>query len=236
MRYESKQIQEITQKAIKNNETLYNQKFINYKSKTSDTKVFCTEIIASEISNSIINGKLKIDTFSRNSKSYLINNHQNRPVEIRETNREEEKCAKRLFNKKKLDIGEVIDFQTPLKDKQLDKLGKIDLIISNDNNLTLYLIELKFGKNKETLLRAILEAYTYYKIIDEDKLKSDFKLNHMPNIKPAVMVIGSECNSYKELENINDRPELLKLAKKLDITFFKSADESNFEIFSAENS
>jgi len=209
---------------------LYKQKFINYKSKTTDTGVLCTEIIANEILNEIINGKLKIDTFSRNSKSYLTISHQNRPVDINATNREEEKCAKRLFNKKTLHIGEVIDFQIPLKDKQSDKLGKIDLMTFNQNNLTLYLIELKYGKNKETLLRAILEAHTYCEIIDEDKLKNDYNFYEIKKVKPSVMVIGSDCNSYKELEDINNRPELLKLAKKLNITFFKSADEKTFEM------
>ena len=225
MRYSEIEIQEKTRESLKINETLYKQEFINYKSKTTDTKVLCTEIIASEI----INGKLKIDTFSRKSKSYLTKSHQNRPVEIKDTNREEEKCAKRLFNKKDLNIGEVIDFQIPLKDKQLDKLGKIDLIIFDENTLTLYLIELKYGKNNETLLRAILEAHTYYEIIDLDKLKNDYKFKEI-KIKPAVMVVGSNCNSYKELEDINNRPQLLKLAKKLNITFFKSTNGEKFEI------
>jgi len=230
MRYSRVEIQEKTRESLKIYETLYKQKFINYKSKTADTGVLCTEIIANEIFNEIINGKLKIDTFSRNSKSYLTISHQNRPVEIKETNREEEKCAKRLFNKKTIHIGEVIDFQIPLKDKQSDKLGKIDLMTFNKNNLTLYLIELKYGKNKETLLRAILEAHTYCEIIDEDKLKNDYKFYEIKKVKPSVMVIGSDCNSYKELEDINNRPELFKLAKKLNITFFKSTDGITFEM------
>lgn len=230
MRYSRNQIQEIARESIKINETLYKQEFINYKSKTTDTKVLCTEIIANEILNAIINGKLKIDKLSRNSKSYLTKNHQNRPVEIKETNREEEKCAKRLFNKKKLNIGEVVDFQIPLKDKQSDKLGKIDLMTFDENTLTLYLIELKYGKNKETLLRAILEAHTYCEIIDEDKLKNDYNFNEIKKVKPAVMVIGLDCNSYIELEDISNRPELFKLAKNLDITFFKSTDGETFEM------
>jgi len=230
MRYSKIKIQEKTRESLKNIETLYKQKFINYKSKTTDTDELCTEIIANEILNEVINGKLKIDTFSRNSKSYLTVNHQNRPVEIKETNREEEKCAKRLFNKKKLDIGEVIDFQIPLKDKRSDKLGKIDLMSFNKKTFTLYLIELKYGKNKESLLRAILEAHTYCEIIDENKLKNDYNFYEIKKVKPAVMVIGLDCNSYKELEDINNRPELLKLAKKLNITFFKSSDAQSFEM------
>jgi hypothetical protein len=235
MRYSKKEIQEKTKESLKITETLYKQKFINYKSKTSDTEELCTEIIADEILNEVINGKLKIDTFSRNSKSYLTISHQTRPVEIKATNREEEKCAKRLFNRKNLQIGEVIDFQIPLKDKQSDKLGKIDLMTFNENTLTLYLIELKYGRNTETLLRAILEAHTYCEIIDKDKLKNDFDFYEIKKVKPAVMVIGLDCNSYKELDDIKNRPELLRLAKKLDITFFKSTDETTYEIITAEN-
>lgn len=235
MRYSRKQMQELTRESLKTIETLYKQKFINYKSKTNDTNVLCTEIIANEILNEVINSKLKIDTFSRNSKSYLTKSHQNRPVEIKNTNREEEKCAKRLFNIKTLNIGEVIDFQIPLKDKQEDKLGKIDLMTFNENTLTIYLIELKYGKNNETLLRAILEVHTYCEIIDEEKLKNDYNFNGIKKVMPAVMVIGVDCNSYIELEDINNRPELLKLAKRLHITFFKSVDGKKFETIHAAN-
>lgn len=237
MAYAREQIEKEIKSSLIRVDTFYKEKFINYVGKTKDTQEFYSEVIASKILNnpSLFESIKKNKRGDNNNKSYLTKSHQNRPLEIKNTNREEEKYAKRLFNEKDFHLGEVIDFQIPLKNQQSDKLGKIDLMTFNKSTLTLYLIELKYGKNKETLLRAILEAHTYYKIIDKDKLKSDFGLNEVKDIKPAVMAVGLNCNSYKELDDIKNRPELAKLAKQLDMTFFKSADEVTFEIINAAN-
>ncbi|WP_293870317.1 hypothetical protein [Flavobacterium sp.] len=239
MAYFKKDIEVEIKDSLKSIETLYKKNFINYVGKTADTKEYYSEIIASELLNKI-NFFDNIVSIKRESKgkSYLTKSHHDGTFSINEkSNRHEEKYAKKLFDEKNNynSFGKIIDFQVPLKDKQNDKAGKIDLMSLNENTSTLYLIELKFGNNSETLLRAILEAYTYYKIISKDKLKNDFGLKEIKNIKPAVMVVCSDCKSFKELEDIKNRPELLKLAKKLNMTFFKSNAQATFEIISPEN-
>ena len=253
MTYPEKEIKNLTnEKLINNINEFYKEKFINYIGKTTDTKEYYSEIIASEILN-------KIESFDNimsikresNGKSYLTKSHHDGTFSINEkSNRHEEKFAKQIFDEKNnySSMGKIIDFQVPLKNKQSDKAGKIDLISFDKNNSTLYLIELKYGENAETLLRTIIEIYTYYKIVDKEKLKNDFKSLLLEAsdfekiiVKPAVMLVKDpkkkHCKSFIELEEIKngERINLKKIANKMDITFFKSIDSKDFEIISAAN-
>jgi len=57
-------------------------------------------------------------------------------------------------------IGRVLDYEIPLKEHQSDSIGNIDLVSRNGD--TLYILELKKPSSRESMLRCILEAYTYY--------------------------------------------------------------------------
>ena len=137
-----------------------------------------------------------------------------------DSNREEEKIAMKLFDASRNKgwifdkIGKIIDYQTPLKDIQTDKAGKIDLLAYNENEKTLRILELKKPDSKETMLRCVLEAYTYLKIVDRDKLLKDFELSEDTILKtcPFVFVDGAQ---YKEIQE--DRKYLKELMKKLDV-------------------
>lgn len=73
----------------------------------------------------------------------------------------------KIFNQGSLNIlGKVLDYQTPLKDKQDDKAVKIDIVSYNKDIKTVYLLELKIEDSKETMLRCVLEIYTYLKTLD----------------------------------------------------------------------
>lgn len=104
--------------------------------------------------------------------------HKNEKCD-KKSNRLEEHYAKKLFeicnngkgDKPNWPFGNVIDYQVPLKNGQRDFAGKIDLLSYNDDkdNGGVYIIELKKPGSKETLLRCILEAFTYYKTIADKK-------------------------------------------------------------------
>ena len=102
--------------------------------------------------------------------NYKIGSHNG--TTPRETsNRKEERIALALAQKKVLNpLGEFIDYQVPLKSKQSDRAGKIDLMTFDESTGILRLIELKAPKSKETLLRCVLEIYTYYKTVDMNEL------------------------------------------------------------------
>ena len=111
-------------------------------------------------------------------------------------------------------IGKIIDYQTPLKNVRGDKAGKIDLLAYNEEEKTLRILALKRPESEETILRCVLEAYTYLKVVDKAKLLKDFGLPEDTILKtcPFVFVDGAQ---YKEIQE--DRKYLKELMKKLDV-------------------
>ncbi len=221
-------------KEISDIENLYKSKCINWTGKTKDTNELYSEIISNELLRNLKEFD-KISTITR-TNTYCRKNHCNIEIDICNSNRDEENFAKRITGLKLEGLGRIKDYQIPLKDTRTDKgLGKIDLISFNEETKTLYLIELKYKNNKETLLRATLESYTYFKIVDKIKLVNDcfnseeFILNKVYNsinpneinIKSAVLVVP-KCNAYDELESIKleERPKLKALALALDFKYF----------------
>ena len=183
----------------------YSQDFVNYRGKTSDKeRDYYTEIIAKWLLDNIeLFNDIKM--ISREN-SYKVDSHDGKNKD-NDSNREEEKIAMKLFDSsqnqgKVFDIiGKIIDYQTPLKDIQTDKAGKIDLLAYNEEEKILRILELKRPDSKETMLRCVLEAYTYLKIVDKAKLLKDFGLPENTKIKACPFVFyGKE--QYKEMQNL----------------------------------
>ena len=195
----------------------YSEDFLNYISETSDKEGDYTEIIAGWLLDNIeLFNEIKLIT---REKSYKVKTHDG-IIKNEESKREEEKIAMKLFDSSKnrgkiFDIiGKIIDYQTPLKNVRGDKVGKIDLLAYNENEKTLRILELKRPDSKETMLRCVLEAYTYLKVVDKDKLLKDFGLPENTIVKacPFVFFDGAQ---YKEIQE--DRKYLKELIKNLDV-------------------
>ncbi|TXJ35137.1 hypothetical protein EPJ69_00950 [Brachyspira aalborgi] len=157
--------------------------------------------------------------------SYKVDTHDGKHNN-QNSNRLEEIMAIEIFNQKSLNIlGEVIDYQTPLKNKLEDKAGKIDIISYDKDNKIVYLLELKREDSKETMLRCVLEFFTYSKTLDKDKFLEDFNLPKDTKIKasPLVFFNGSQ---YKEMVE-GDNKFLKQLMDKLDIEPFYITKNSN---------
>lgn len=91
------------------------------------------------------------------------------------TNRKEEILAKLLFYQHEVaGLGYIFDYQTPLKETRNDSYGKIDLLGYNTDDKCYSVIELKYrpSGSEETLLRCVLEAYTYYRLLDIKQINS----------------------------------------------------------------
>ena len=205
----------------------YSQDFVNYRGKTSDKeRDYYTEIIAKWLLDNIeLFNDIKM--ISREN-SYKVDSHDGKNKD-KDSNREEEKIAMKLFdlsqNQGKVFeiIGKIIDYQTPLKDIQTDKAGKIDLLAYNESKKTLRILELKKPDSEETMLRCVLEAYTYLKVVDKDKLLKDFGLPENTKIKACPFVFyGKE--QYKEMQQ--DRKHLKDLIKKLGIEVIYLKEEN----------
>ncbi len=201
---------------LKDISTLYKEDFINYRGDTIDTKEKYTEVIAEWL---IKNFNLfdNIKKITRQS-SYKVDTHDGKHNN-QNSNRLEEIMAIEIFNQKSLNIlGKVLDYQTPLKNERDDKAGKIDIVSYNKDIKTVYLLELKKEDNEETMLRCVLEIFTYSKTLDKDKFLEDFNLPKDTKIKasPLVFFNGSQ---YKEMVE-GDNKFLKQLMDKLDIEPF----------------
>ena len=214
MGYTRDEILEQCRNAFKNKNTFYKKDFINYRGKTTDTKEYYTEVIAEFLCNNIteyING---INCITRKN-SYKTKGHNG--IYDPDSNREEEKIAMQIFTQSRdygafRLIGKIEDYQTPLKSGAGDEAGKIDLL-SFDGKI-MRILELKKPDSKETMLRCVLEGYTYLKTVNTDKLINDFEHKLEDVILKASPFVFYGGEQHKEMAH--PRPHLRKLMTMLD--------------------
>lgn len=214
---------EITSNTIKN---LYTTDLVKRKGKTSQGEYY-TEIIAKELLSHIKEFD-KIPKITRAS-SYKTPTHDQISIDLAKSNRHENIFAKRIHGLEFNELGKILDYETPLRSDNTDiGLKAFDLLSYKEDNNCLYLIELKYLGSNETLLRAILECYTYLKIVDHKKLISDFSDDiskpASASVKPVVLMVSSDsdkCNPYTEYDELEleKRPMLKALSLALDIKF-----------------
>ena len=213
MNYTKKNIIDKCRFSFQDIKTFYKQPFINYGGKTTDTNEYYTEVISKFLIdnlNEYINGIPKITretTYKTSTHTGLID---------LSTPREEEKIAIEMFNQSRSGnpykfIGDIIDYQTPLKNKRTDVAGKIDLL-SYDGSC-LRVLELKKPDSTESMLRCALEGYTYLKTVDIAKLLNNFELPKNTKVVacPFVFKYGKQ---YQEM--LEERPYLFKLMDLLE--------------------
>jgi len=228
--YSKQEIIDNIKKSINSNvKNLYKEKFVNYRGKTNDTKEYYTEVIAQElIQNNIFELMSSIQEVVRNS-GHKVASHDGITLKI--TPRKEEIFCKELFSlskyetmKKFDEIGEILDYQVPLKNKRSDTgVGKIDLISKTEN--TIWLLELKIETNKESVLRCILEIATYYQLLSNSKfLESydpEFPSQSIIDIKKGILVAkGSSQENELDEMNCGKRNNLKNLMKILKVEAF----------------
>ena len=186
----------------------YKADFINYRGKTEDTDEFYTEVVCEWLLKNL--DLLNEVPVIRREKNYLTKSHDG-VIKNLNSNRDEEIIAMQMFNQSEIDgIGRILDYQTPLKNKASDKAGKIDLL--SYDGATLRILELKKPDSDETMLRCVIEGYTYLKTVDAEKLLEDFGLPKDTEIaaNPFVFVDSVAYNEMTE-----DRPNLKELIKVL---------------------
>ena len=217
IKFSKNEILEMIENAKFDIRSFYKQDFVNYAGKTKDSKEYYTEIIAEWLLSHVdLFNKIKL---INREGSYRIESHDGKIIN-QESNRAEEKIAMKLFdysqNKGEIfdKIGKIIDYQTPLKNIQTDDAGKIDLLAYNEDTDTLRILELKKSDSKETILKCLLEVYTYLKIVNKVKLLKDFGLPKDTIVKASPLVFF-EGMQYMEMQE--DRKNLKKLMEKMEI-------------------
>ena len=205
---------EIIQKcdaAWRNIPAFYQEDCINYRGKTTDTNRLYSEVVAEYVLNRMEEFKNSIPAITRGSSYAMVHDGSFREG----TGRDEEIIAIKMFNQSQngtryAHIGKIIDYQTPLKNTRDDKAGKIDLL-SFDGD-TLRILELKKPDSKETMLRCVLEGYTYLQTVDQAKLKRDFGIPQEVKVAASPFVFYGKLQ-YEEWKE--DRQMLLRLMAEL---------------------
>ena len=220
MSYGKQKTLECVKDALEEPESFYKAPCVNWKGTVSDdSSTYYSEVIAEYLLTRKPPGPQNIPAITRN-KSYKTSHKDiQKQVSRRYEERFAKKIAKECKDKPLGKLGRAIDYQVPLKDNQKDNAGKIDLVTYDKKSSCVYLVEMKCGKNKETLLRAALEIQTYYCRLNREKFLNDFELNRSIAIK-KILLLGPETlayKEYKESENLSDRPKLEKLLKILDV-------------------
>ena len=151
----------------------YKAPIVNYKGYVNGSKNLYSEIIAKTlVSEDLVKEWDKLKPVRPN---HFDTDHTPTQNELSITNRKEEILAKLLFYQGEVkDLGYIFDYQTPLKKARSDSYGKIDLLGYNTDDKCYSVIELKYrpSGSDETLLRCVLEAYTYYKLLNLDQIVS----------------------------------------------------------------
>lgn len=227
MGYLRKEIIEKCQYAMQDISNFYKADFVNYRGETTDTGECYTEVIAEYLCNRIevFEGIHKITR----ETSYKTPSHNG--IFSETSNRLEEITAMRLFHQCRDAsefefIGTIIDYQTPLKNKKSDDTGKIDLLSVKED--AVFLLELKREDSTETMLRCVLEGYTYLKTVDIVKLLHDFNLKNIKKVYAAPLVFkgGSQWREMQE-----ERSKLFRLMKMLDsMPYYITQQEEKFFI------
>ena len=226
MAYTKEQIIQMCEDASKDMKSFYTQGFVNYRGKSAEGILY-TEIIAEWLLQNMKKFH-EIQSIERN-RGYKTLSHDGKID--RKTNRKEEITAKSMFNTKKFfeGFGRIIDYQTPLKNVKGDKgLGKIDLLSLNNKTKSVYILELKKEDSKETMLRCVLEAFTYSRIVSQKKLFESFKKKKKYNLKasPLVYMNGVQYNEFMD----KNRKYLHQLMIKLESTPFFIEENVTFQI------
>lgn len=207
--------------------TFYKQPFINYNGRTYDTNEYYTEVVADFLCRNIsayING---IPQITREA-SYKTAGHDG-AFDVN-TPREEEKIAMEMFKQSKSGvlydyIGNIIDYQTPLKNKRSDIAGKIDLL--SYDGCTLYVLELKKPDSEESMLRCVLEGFTYMQTVNKEKLLENFNLPADTTIKASPFVFRNKLQHEQMSET---RSCLFRLMQLLDSKPYYITKENNIYV------
>jgi len=216
MAYTREQIIKMCDDAMKTPSAFYKKDFINYSGVTNEGELY-NEIVAEYVCRHLKEFVGGIKTITRET-TYKTASHDGIIKSANpNSNRNEEHIAVELFNQCKqceLEfIGKIIDYQTPLKNKRDEDnkgVGKIDLIAYDGT--TLYILELKEPDSDETMLRCVLEGFTYLKTLDAEKLLVDFELPLSTRVVACPFVFWDR-DQHKEMKE--DRHWLKKVMNLL---------------------
>jgi len=202
-------------------DVLYNNSCINNTNKMYDTEIYLSEYFSELLFERIdfLEGIKPIDRNKAYKKNLVtVNKHLK--------GKGENNFAKSLIGEQLPHIGIVMDYQIPISESRGEGVGRIDLLSYNKTTKKCHLIELKYRISKNTLLRAGLEIYTYFKQVNHEKLLEEFRHHRnlpLKNLKLVPTILLYEgSNPAKEAEEMKQgkRPKIKQLFEALGIEVY----------------
>lgn len=197
----------------------YKTSILNYRGYVTGEKKEKRNLYTEQIAKSILENDLLTawNSLVPVRTNHFVPDHSKKCECIISTNRKEEILAKLLYRQGDVvELGTILDYQTPLKNEMSDSYGKIDLLSYNEKDNLISIVELKYrpSVSDETLLRCILEAYIYYKLLALNQVKqklNDENQQATLNDTQAELVILFDEGAFSEDENGNERNLMVSL-------------------------
>lgn len=239
--YKKSEVTKLVSTYFKGNncKNLYKDNCINFTGETKDTKENYSKVIVDYLVEHINEFKKGLSNITvTRCNSYKTESHNGQSTfnfdEHPKGERREEKIAHAMFcqyKDKPAVFGTILDYQVPLKSKNNDKgLGKIDLLSvadgSKPGNKKIYFLELKKDNSQETLLRCILEAYTYSKIINKEKLCRDFSISQKEKDFVIAPLVYKADGFEKQLEFVKPLIKVLDISVEIFVWDYKKGKYS----------
>lgn len=213
-------------KEEKSFQKLYKNQIIKHKSYFNDYSSVLLEIKGGikQFLDQIKSNTVRKKTYNRASDGTDHNGTTNRGILSKNTKFQwEVRETIALFNyfsnkKGQTDGIWILDYQTPMKNTNKDKEKGIDLTGTDGKDL--YLLEYKRMISDESLLRSVLETYSYRRLIDKGALKfaKDFGYEEA-NIIPAILMMEGS-HQHKTFLEQNCKSPIIKLMNELGVKAF----------------
>lgn len=136
----------------------------------------------------------------------------------------EKRFCRALFNKyNKTEhqlLGKILDYEVPLTAPKQEKTkkvnqGEIDLVSIRNGSILVF--EVKKAQSNESLLKAILQIFTYVTRLSDSNLINKFLEDYNPNdkkITPCILTFNNAV-SGKQISEIGKYPKLQSLIAKI---------------------
>ena len=127
----------------------------------------------------------------------------------------EKRFCRAMFNSGEIPIlGKSLDYEVPFKARREDRHGDIDLLSYKDNQL--FIIEVKILGSSESIIKAILEAYVYSKLVYEvrEVFFDNFGVSPSVTMRPVVLTFVNSTSGQQLLE-IEKYPNVKALIEKI---------------------
>lgn len=169
--------------------------------------------------------KIKFDKFGLRENNFKIKNHEGYCKLQTEINQfTEKRFCRALFNKYNENehplLGKILDYEVPLtapKQEKTEKVNQGDFDLVSKRNGAILVFEVKKAQSNESLLKAILQIFTYVTRLSDSNLINEFLEDYNPDdkkITPCILTFNNAA-SGKQISEIEKYPKLQNLIAKI---------------------